>query len=163
MRQKKKRGVIIESQQCKMVQQTLSLIKLFSKIDLNSAEIYIEPTDDFDFEQSLVVLGKGKQVDISNRFRQESDAFYLEAKRSVITTTTELPTWAIVAIIFLGWNEFMAILKNPYYLALCIVCIVICYIVRALDMWTPLERILSTVLRETSNMARKKMFDILCI
>ncbi|KAG0750155.1 hypothetical protein G6F23_000424 [Rhizopus arrhizus] len=143
--------------------ETLSLIKLFSKIDLNSAEIYIEPTDDFDFEQSLVVLGKGKQVDISNRFRQESDAFYLEAKRSVITTTTELPTWAIVAIIFLGWNEFMAILKNPYYLALCIVCIVICYIVRALDMWTPLERILSTVLRETSNMARKKMFDMLCI
>ncbi|KAG1147227.1 hypothetical protein G6F37_004261 [Rhizopus arrhizus] len=139
--------------------ETLSLIKLFSKIDLNSAEIYIEPTDDFDFEQSLVVLGKGKQVDISNRFRQESDAFYLEAKRSVITTTTELPTWAIVAIIFLGWNEFMAILKNPYYLALCIVCIVICYIIRALDMWTPLERILSTLLRETSSMARKKIFD----
>ncbi|KAG1055837.1 hypothetical protein G6F43_002231 [Rhizopus delemar] len=139
--------------------ETLSLIKLFSKIDLNSAEIYIEPTDDFDFEQSLVVLSKGKQVDISNRFKQESDAFYLEAKRSVVTTTTELPTWAIVAIIFLGWNEFMVILKNPYYLALCIVCIVICYIIRALDMWSPLERILSTVFRETSNMARNKIFD----
>ncbi|CEG72412.1 Putative Protein SEY1 [Rhizopus microsporus] len=140
--------------------ETLSLIKLFSKIDTSSDdEFKIESTEEFDFEQSLIILGEGKQIDISNRFKRESDAFYLEAKRSVVATTAKIPTWAVIAMIFLGWNEFMTILKSPIYLVLFILCVSVGYVVYALNLWGPLERILTTVFNEATSMAKNRIAE----
>lgn len=119
----------------------------------------IESTDDFDFNQSLVVLSEAKQIDISNRFKRESDAFYLEAKRSVVSTTAKIPTWAIAAMVFLGWNEFMTIIKNPLYMILFVLCISFGYVIFALNLWGPLERIISTVAGEVSRMAKERIAD----
>lgn len=138
----------------------MTLIKIFSKIDLSLDEGFnIESTDDFDFRQSLVVLGEGKQIDISNRFKRESDAFYLEAKRSVVATTAKIPSWAIVMMMVLGWNEFIAIIKSPIYLVLFILCVSIAYVVYALNLWGPVERIVTTVVNEATKMARSRLAE----
>ncbi|CAO3702659.1 unnamed protein product [Rhizopus stolonifer] len=136
---------------------TLKLVKLFSKIDLKEEDFTIESTEEFDFEQSLILLSEAKQSDISNRFKRESDAFYLEAKRSIVSTTAKIPSWAIVAMVFLGWNEFMAIIKNPIYLALFILLITFGYVVFALNLWGPLERIISTVAGEATKITKERI------
>lgn len=133
---------------------------MFSKIDLKQDEDFeIESTDDFDFKQSLTILTEAKQIDISNRFKRESDAFYLEAKRSVVSTTAKIPTWAIAAMIFLGWNEFMTIIRNPLYMVLFILSISFAYVIFALNLWGPLERIITAVVGEATRMAKERIAD----
>lgn len=122
-------------------------------------EFKVESTDDFDFEQSLIVLSEAKQIDISNRFKRESDAFYLEAKRSIVSTTAKIPTWAIAAMVFLGWNEFMTVLRNPLYMILFVLMIAFGYVIFALNLWGPLERIISTVFGEATRIAKERIAE----
>lgn len=140
--------------------ETLSLIKIFSKIDTSKDEdFHIDSTEDFDFDQTLTTLSEAKQIDITNRFKRESDAFYLEAKRSVVATTAKIPTWVIIMMIALGWNEFMAIIKSPIYLILFILMVTVGYVVYALNLWGPAERIISTVFNEAKKLARERIAD----
>ncbi|KAI8059377.1 RHD3/Sey1 [Gilbertella persicaria] len=139
---------------------TLTLISLFAKINLKEdPDFKLESTEDFDFDQSLIVLGEAKQIDISNRFKRESDAFYLEAKRSVVSTTAKIPTWAIAAMVFLGWNEFMTIIRNPLYMVLFVLLITFGYVIFALNLWGPLERIITAVVGEATRMAKERIAD----
>lgn len=136
------------------------MIHIFSKVDLSLDEDFeIESTDDFDFQHSLTIITEAKQIDISNRFKRESDAFYLEAKRSVVATTAKIPPWVIVMMIALGWNEFMAILKSPIYLVLFILCVSVGYVIYALNLWGPAERIITTVANEATKMAKARLAE----
>lgn len=136
------------------------MIPIFAKISLKDDEEFnIESSDDFDFQQTLTILGEAKQIDIRNRFKRESDAFYLEAKRSVVATTAKIPTWLILVILILGWNEFMVILTSPIYLILFVFLSAGGYVVYALNLWGPLERILTAVVGEASRIAREKVVE----
>jgi protein SEY1 len=117
----------------------------------------VESTEDFDYQRSLTVLGESKQLDITNRFKRESDAFYLEAKRSIVATTAKIPMWLIALLIVLGWNEFMAILTSPIYLIMFVFLITSGYIVYALNLWGPLERVLSAIAGEATKIIREKV------
>lgn len=137
------------------------MIRIFSKVNLSQdPEFNIESNDDFDFQRSLVILSEAKQIDITNRFKRESDAFYLEAKRSVVATTAKIPPWVIVVMIVLGWNEFMTILRSPTYIILAILCGSFLYIIYALNLWGPAERIASTVANEATKMIRAKLAEV---
>lgn len=138
--------------------QTLALIPLFAKIDIaQDDDLTVESTEDFDFQQSLTVLPESKQLDITNRFKRESDAFYLEAKRSIVATTAKIPMWLIVLLIVLGWNEFMAILTSPIYLIMFVFLVTAGYIIYALNLWGPLERVLTAVAGEATKIIREKV------
>ncbi|KAI8883681.1 root hair defective 3 GTP-binding protein [Backusella circina FSU 941] len=141
-------------------EETLSLIKIYSKIDLSSDEEFnVDSTEDLDFKRSLTVLTDSKQIDIKNRFKRESDAFYLEAKRSVVSTTSKIPSWAIVMMLILGWNEFMTILKNPVYLVLSILILSCVYVLHALNLWGPAERVITAVTSEVTEMVKARIAD----
>ncbi|KAG0004854.1 Dynamin-like GTPase that mediates homotypic ER fusion [Entomortierella chlamydospora] len=100
--------------------ETVELVPLFAKINtmdpVKGEKFELEPSDDFDFDQSLKVLSESRQQEITTKFKRESDAFYLEAKRSVVSTQAKIPYWVGIALIILGWNEFIAVIKNPLYL-----------------------------------------------
>ncbi|KAG0354729.1 RHD3/Sey1 [Gamsiella multidivaricata] len=100
--------------------ETVELVPLFAKINnvdpIKGEKFELEATEDFDFDQSLKVLSEARQQEITTKFKRESDAFYLEAKRSVVATQAKVPYWVGVAMVILGWNEFIAIIKNPLYL-----------------------------------------------
>ncbi|KAF9965938.1 Dynamin-like GTPase that mediates homotypic ER fusion [Mortierella alpina] len=100
--------------------ETVELVPLFAKINtldpVKGENFELEPAEDFDFDQSLKVLSETRQQEITTKFKRESDAFYLEAKRSVVATQAKVPYWVGVALIILGWNEFLAVITNPLYL-----------------------------------------------
>lgn len=60
-------------------------------------------------------------------------------------------------MVFLGWNEFMTILRNPLYMVLFVLCVSFAYVIFALNLWGPLERIISTVAGEATKMARERI------
>ncbi len=72
-------------------------------------------TEEFDFEASLVVFSETKALDLTNKFRKEADAYYVEAKRSTVSSIAQVPYWMYGMLVVLGWNEAMAILFNPLY------------------------------------------------
>lgn len=105
--------------------QVLSLIPLYSTISpLDSANIVVlpsslDPSDlenpEFDFPSTLIILTETKADELSARFRREADAYYLEAKRSIVSSISQIPYWIYGVLTVLGWNEFVAVLKNPLY------------------------------------------------
>ncbi|KAF9438590.1 Dynamin-like GTPase that mediates homotypic ER fusion [Entomortierella beljakovae] len=100
--------------------ETVELVPLYAKINTvdpaKGEKFELEPAEDFDFDQSLKVLSETRQQEITTKFKRESDAFYLEAKRSIVSTQQKIPYWVGVALVFLGWNEFITVITNPLYL-----------------------------------------------
>lgn len=54
------------------------------------------------------------------QLKRRADASYVEAKRSVVATQAKVPYWVGVALVVLGWNEFVTVITNPIYLTLTI-------------------------------------------
>ncbi|KAI8374856.1 RHD3/Sey1 [Blakeslea trispora] len=130
--------------------ETLSTIQLYATIHPEGLG-----KDDFDHE-SLKILSEAKQMDIANRFKRESDAFYLEAKRSVVNTTAKVPTWVILLMGVLGWNEFVTIVMNPVYLMLFSFCAIIGYLLYVLNLIHPAERIIHRIFTEGTRMIHRQ-------
>ncbi|KAF9181382.1 Dynamin-like GTPase that mediates homotypic ER fusion [Haplosporangium sp. Z 11] len=106
----------------KIRDETVSLIPLYGKIDTfdptTGTHYRLEPSDDFDFDQSLKVLSETRQQELATELKRKADASYVEAKRSVVATQAKIPPWVGMALIILGWNEFIAVITNPLYLSL---------------------------------------------
>lgn len=112
-------------------EETLALIPLFARIKPEDAALSFELPDaqssnsledpDFDFQESLVVLTEAKQMELAERFRREADAYFLEAKRSMVSSISQIPVWMYGVIAVLGWNEFITVLRNPLYFTLLLI------------------------------------------
>lgn len=76
-----------------------------------------------DSATSLVVFSETKQLDLSARFRKEADAYYVEAKRSTVSSVAQIPLWMYGVLVVLGWNEAMTVLFNPLLFTLAIAAI----------------------------------------
>ena len=102
--------------------QTTELIPLYAKIitldPVTDTHLTLESSDDFDFDQSLQILSETRQQELTTQFKRKADASYVEAKRSVVTTQAKIPYWVGVALIVLGWNEFVTLITSPLYLSL---------------------------------------------
>ena len=86
-------------------------------IDPEFSESLATDDDDFDFASTLVIFTDIKAIDLSNRFRKDADAYYVEAKRSTVSSVAQIPLWVYGMFVVLGWNEAMAVLFNPLYFA----------------------------------------------
>lgn len=71
--------------------------------------------EEFDFESTLQILAPIKAVEVTTRFRRDADAYYVEAKRSTVSSVAQIPLWMYGVLVVLGWNEAMTVLFNPLY------------------------------------------------
>jgi hypothetical protein len=101
-------------------------VPLYSKISPRdtSLEFYLPSesndsfsNDDFDLSASLVIFTETKCLDLTNKFRRDADAYYVEAKRSTVASIAQIPYWIYGVLVVLGWNEAMLVLFNPLYFA----------------------------------------------
>ncbi|KAK3807778.1 MAG: root hair defective 3 GTP-binding protein [Benniella sp.] len=101
--------------------ETLAIVPLYARIDnldpVTGTRFTLESSEDFDFDQSLHVLSETRQQELATQFKRKVDASYVEAKRSVVATQAKIPHWIAVALILLGWNEFMTVITTPLYLS----------------------------------------------
>lgn len=57
-------------------------------------------------------------------FLRDSELTYIEATRStLLQPRTHIPTWLLVLLVVLGWNEFITILGSPIYFILALLLI----------------------------------------
>ncbi|KAF9119381.1 Dynamin-like GTPase that mediates homotypic ER fusion [Mortierella sp. 14UC] len=112
----------IDTPFCKAREETMELIPLYAKINtldpITDTRLSLESSDDFDFDQSLQVLSETRQQELATQFKRKADASYVEAKRSIVATQAKIPYWVGVALIVLGWNEFVTLITTPLYLSM---------------------------------------------
>jgi len=152
----------------KAKEQTLELIPLYSNISpLDSSLVYTLPSDssadtmslaeEFDFSATLVVFTETKAIDLTNRFRRDADAYYVEAKRSTVSSIAQIPYWMYGVLVILGWNEAMAVLFNPMYFVFLLVFLASAYVIVQLGLVGPLLQVTRTVGSEVQRQATNRL------
>ncbi|GAA5928590.1 dynamin-like GTPase SEY1 [Sporobolomyces koalae] len=105
----------------------------------------VEP---FDFVTSLSILSSSQQVTISTRFKREADAYYLEAKRSMVVSKAQIPVWIYGVLVVLGWNEFVAVIRSPIYFTFLLLAGAAAYVTWSLNMTGPVLAVTKGVTNE---------------
>nr|GAT44302.1 predicted protein [Mycena chlorophos] len=150
--------------------QTLDLIPLYSKIQPTDssleyalpADSLAAPTDgssseDYDFAATLVIFSETKGLELTQKFRREADAYYVEAKRSTVASIAQIPYWMYGVLVVLGWNEAMAVLFNPLYFAFLLIALASAYAIVQLGLVGPLLSITRTVGGEIQKQASNRL------
>lgn len=144
---------------------TLELISLYATIAPSEMSLLapaaqaaaVDESDTPSFEESLHVLSDLKRTELGNRFRRDADAYYLEAKRSMVSSMSQVPMWVYVALLLLGWNEAMAVLRNPLYCTVLCLLLAGAYVTWRLHLAAPLWTVTAGVLREVQQVAREQL------
>ncbi|EKM54659.1 uncharacterized protein PHACADRAFT_258654 [Phanerochaete carnosa HHB-10118-sp] len=148
--------------------ETLELIPLYSKIaPVEKSLAYTlpsEPSDslasseeDFDFPTTLTIFTETKALDLTSRFRKDADAFYVEAKRSTVSSVAQIPYWMYGMLVVLGWNEAMVVLFNPLYFAFLLVVAATAYVMLHLGLMGPALQVARTMAREAQKQAENRL------
>ncbi|KAG8934733.1 Dynamin-like GTPase that mediates homotypic ER fusion [Tulasnella sp. 418] len=151
---------------------TLELIPIYAKIQpSDSSLVYTLPPPppatadsseelndpDFDFASTFQVLTETKQLDVVSRFRKDADAYYIEAKRSTVSSVAQIPTWMYGVLVVLGWNEFIAVLSNPLYFAFLLGAVAVGWVIIQLGLVGPLFQVTKTVTNEIQRQATDRL------
>ncbi|KAF8520478.1 RHD3/Sey1 [Hysterangium stoloniferum] len=146
--------------------ETLELVPLYASIaprdtsltfTLPSEPTSSAPDEEFDFDSSLQILAPTKAVEITTRFRRDADAFYVEAKRSMVSSVAQIPLWMYGVLVVLGWNEAMTVLFNPLYFVVLIGALGAAWIIVQLNLVGPLLQVSRTVGNEIQRQATTRL------
>ncbi|PVF94313.1 root hair defective 3 GTP-binding protein [Serendipita vermifera] len=152
---------------------TLDLIPVYAKIaplddslvptnipsdsDMPTGFAALSGNEEFDFAASLVLLTEAKQLDINSRFRRDADAYYVEAKRSTVSSVAQIPYWMYGVLVVLGWNEAMMVLFNPLYFAALLGLLGAAWVIIQLNLVGPLLAVTRTVTSEVQRQATARL------
>lgn len=130
---------------------TFRIFPMFEKIGITKAAIEDVLGEDASIdEKSLLLLSEAKLDDLFTRVQRDMDITFTEAKRSVINTTAHVPPWMVLLMVFLGWNEAMALLSNPLYVFLLILGAITFYVLSATGLWGPAKTLALNASRQLS-------------
>jgi len=159
--------------------EALALLDLFSTFQLSSASIPVSPTspstptgetnetvnvEDVEVMMKEEEVKDSKDILITEDVRRERErVFRMEIEGALrearneqdrINQATKVPVWMLVALVFLGWNEFMSILRNPIYFMLLLLLGGAAYVIHSLNMWGPIkfiaQNVIGEILRQTN-------------
>ncbi|SMN22979.1 similar to Saccharomyces cerevisiae YOR165W SEY1 GTPase with a role in ER morphology [Maudiozyma saulgeensis] len=126
--------------------------------DIRVEDVEIE--DDlgiYHLERFAHIINEIQKEKILRQFRRQINLSVLDAKRSMITTTTHIPIWVYALLVVLGWNEFMMILRNPLLITLLLLGVVSAYFVNKFDLWGPVLNVVNSAIGETRSTIKDKL------
>ncbi|CEP63421.1 dynamin-like GTPase SEY1 LALA0_S08e02080g [Lachancea lanzarotensis] len=103
------------------------------------------------------ILTAPQKEKILKGFKRQINTAVIEAKRSIIRTTTHIPIYVYALIAVLGWNEFLIVIRNPLFVTLLLIFAVAFYFVHKLNLWNPLLTLANSVVSETKTLAKEKI------
>ncbi|KAK3074300.1 Dynamin-like GTPase that mediates homotypic ER fusion [Teratosphaeriaceae sp. CCFEE 6253] len=112
-------------------------------------------------EEEMTILGDAKAQDLSTRFKKTADGVYIEAKRSAIGGMTQVPLYFYGLLLALGWNEIVAVLRNPVYFIFLILLAAGAYVTYTLNLWGPMLRMTNAASSQGVEIFREKLREFL--
>lgn len=149
----------------------LELIPMYAYLapadnELLAAHVAIVGEGDDDtppLEEARRVLSELQRTELANRVRRAADAAYIEAKRGTVSSMAQVPLWVYVALVVLGWNEGMAVLRSPVYFTLLCMVLAGVYVTWRLNLTTPLLTAASALMREVRAVAEEQLRSYLAM
>ncbi|KAK0122266.1 Dynamin-like GTPase that mediates homotypic ER fusion [Cadophora gregata] len=178
----------IEGMYTKAKESTLTLIPLLSRFRLaetygppdlpewiGNAPTSVDPKDEEDLtpiggvdeeegkslEEEMTILGEAKRQDLVVRFKKTADGVYVEAKRSAIGGVAQVPLYFYGLLLALGWNEIVAVLRNPVYFIFLILLGVAAYVTYTLNLWGPMLRMANAASAQAVEIGKEKLREFL--
>jgi len=112
-------------------------------------------------EEEMTVLSDAKQADLLIRFKKTADGVYVEAKRSAIGGITQVPLYFYGLLLALGWNEIVAVLRNPVYFIFLILCGIGAYVTFTLNLWGPIARMANAASAQALEVSKERLREFL--
>ncbi|KAI4143283.1 MAG: hypothetical protein LQ340_007057, partial [Diploschistes diacapsis] len=112
-------------------------------------------------EEEATVLSEGKRQDVTARFKKTADGVYVEAKRSAIGGVTQVPLYFYGLLFALGWNEIVAVLRNPLYFLFLLVLGAGAYVTYTLNLWGPIISMTNAASAQALEELKKRLRDFL--
>ncbi|KAK3636642.1 Dynamin-like GTPase that mediates homotypic ER fusion [Elasticomyces elasticus] len=112
-------------------------------------------------EEEMTILSDAKAQDLSTRFKKTADGVYIEAKRSAIGGMTQIPLYFYGLLLALGWNEIVAVLRNPVYFIFLILLGAGAYVTWTLNLWGPMLRMGNAASTQGLEIFREKLREFL--
>ncbi|KAL8915376.1 MAG: hypothetical protein Q9171_000246 [Xanthocarpia ochracea] len=112
-------------------------------------------------EEEMTVLSDSKKQDITVRFKKTADGVYVEAKRSAIGGMTQVPLYFYGLLLALGWNEIVAVLRNPVYFLFLILLGIGAYVTYTLNLWGPMYQMANAASQQALEEGKKRLREFL--
>lgn len=82
-----------------------------------------------------VILPAHLRADLREKLKRQAGAVFMEAKRAqeAAKITSKIPVWMIGLLVILGWNELMAVLRNPVLLLLTVILVPVIYVAYSME------------------------------
>ncbi|KAH6670717.1 RHD3/Sey1 [Halenospora varia] len=178
----------IEGVYTKAKESTLTLIPLLARFRLaetyappdlpewiGNAPASVDPKDEEDLapiggvdeeegkslEEEMTILSEAKRQDLVVRFKKTADGVYVEAKRSAIGGVAQVPLYFYGLLLALGWNEIIAVLRNPVYFIMLILLCAGAYITYNLNLWGPMLRMANAASTQAVEIGKEKLREFL--
>ncbi|GBL47982.1 hypothetical_protein [Candidozyma auris] len=146
----------------KALQRKYATVRVSTEEEDDQYESEVDDDDEEDEDQCFAqILTEADKSDVLNRFRRETDARFVETKRSILQSVTQIPMWVYVVIVVLGWNEFMAILRNPFFFTLLIMFGAGGYILWQMNLLGPSMVVAQRAFDEAVAMGKEKLREFL--
>lgn len=102
-------------------------------------------------------MSSSKQADLTSRFKKVADAVYVDAKRSTVSSVASIPLYFYGLLLVLGWNELLALLRNPIYVVTIIFSALVAYAVYTLNLSGPVEQVARSMLGTMFDIVKDKL------
>ncbi|KAL8704151.1 MAG: hypothetical protein Q9201_002678 [Fulgogasparrea decipioides] len=112
-------------------------------------------------EEEMTILSDAKKQDITVRFKKTADGVYVEAKRSAIGGMTQVPLYFYGLLLALGWNEIIAVLRNPMYFIVLILFGIGAYVTYTLNLWGPMYQMANAASQQALEEGKKRLREFL--
>ena len=107
------------------------------------------------------ILSESDKAVILGKFKKEINAKFIETKRSIIQNVTQIPYYIYLVILVLGWNEFMAIIRNPLFFTLALLLGAGAYVMYHLNLLKPASIVAQRMIDESIVLAKQKLKEFL--
>ncbi|KAK4631177.1 hypothetical protein CLAFUW4_03379 [Fulvia fulva] len=112
-------------------------------------------------DEETTMITDARQQDLETRFKKTADGVYVEAKRSAIGGMTQVPLYFYGLLLALGWNEIVAVLRNPIYFIFLILLGAGAYVTYTLNLWGPMLRMTNAASTQGLEIFKEKLREFL--
>lgn len=103
------------------------------------------------------ILNELQKEKVLQQFKRQINLTVIDSKRSIIKTTTSIPLWIYALIAVLGWNEFMMVLRNPFFVTLALMVAVGFFFIHRFGLWGPVMNMAHNAVDEVRFTAKEKL------
>lgn len=107
--------------------------------------------------EEMTILSDAKAADLTARFKKTADGVFIEAKRGAIGGVTQVPLYFYGLLLALGWNEIVAVLKNPIYFVFLALVGAGAYVTYNLNLWGPMLRMADAATQQAVEVGKERL------